>query len=193
MISNSDKSAVNQLDLSKENNNEFVDGGTLSPRDKARRQKIFEKCFGMAESKVAEANNLHEHLRKYSSLHHPSGFFQQGGTLALEGIGDEVFDYQNLSSKDQSTLFNFPHRPIEQEALKQEELEIEKRASKKRKATAGDASITTYAQEIELQEIYKDLSRKPIPFFQRVNVGEETFAGVSLLLLVLGFIIYVAV
>ena len=104
-----------------------------------------------------------------------------------------MFDYQNLSSKDQSTLFNFPQRPIEQEALKQEELEIEKRASKKRKATAGDASITTYAQEIELQEIYKDLSRKPIPFFQRVNVGEETFAGVSLLLLALGFIIYVAV
>ena len=178
MISNSDKSAVNQLDLSNENNNEFVDGGTLSPRDKARRQKIFEKCLGMAESKIAEANNLHEHLRKYSSFHHPSGFFQNGGTL--EGFSDEVFDYQNLSSRDQSTLFNFPQKPIEQEALKQEELEIEKRASKKRKATVGDASITTHAQEIELQEIYKDLSRKPIPFFQRVNVGEETFAGVSL-------------
>ena len=178
MMSNSDKSAVNQLDLSNENNYEFVDGGTLSPRDKARRQKIFEKCFGMAEGKIAEANNLHEHLRKYSSFHHPSGFFQHGGTL--EGFVDEVFDYQNLSNKDQSTLFNFPQRPIEQEALKQEELEIEKRASKKRKATVGDASITTHAQEIELQEIYKDLSRKPIPFFQRVNVGEETFAGVSL-------------
>jgi len=161
MANNNLTSAVNQLDLSGENIDSPCEEGIISPRDKARRQKLFEKCFG-------EKSNLDQvdSMRMFSSFHHPS--FQHSNLDAFSN--NDVFEYQNFSNKDQTNLFNFPHVPIEQETLKQEEVEIEKRVNKQRKETLGEGSSSSNKDKFN--------AGIDLPFFQRVNVGDETFAGV---------------
>ncbi|XP_047130128.1 AMP deaminase 2 isoform X1 [Hydra vulgaris] len=85
---------------------------------------------------------------------------------------DDVFaKYQNLNGFDPS-LFNFPHRPIEKEALKLEELEIVQRLNRKRKETLDLLSNQEIKTDYQ-NDVNTELFEKELPFYQRVNVGES--------------------
>ena len=151
-----------------------------SPKDKARRQKIFEQCFSSTSSLPEKRGStviIPAAVGMYSS-------FQD----TLEAFSnDDAFDYKNLSSREQTTLFNFPQKPIEQEALRQEEVAIERRSNRKRRETLSAAANVAPSDNLNLEpdkieqsdydDINNDLARKQPPFFQRVNVGEQSSAG----------------
>lgn len=99
-------------------------------------------------------------------------------TLEHFSTSNDAFDY----SQENTTLFNFPQKPIAQQALLQEEVEIEQRVNRKRKETIADAqSLASFDGDVAkfhcTEENAFDLSRKFPPCFQRINVGEAA-AGV---------------
>ena len=146
----------------------------LSPRDRARRQKIIETCFGGSRSpkdrrrsSSSSGNNNPIVKEMYSSYQNP----MQAFTVSNDSVF-EAFE-QGLSNRE--TSFNFPQKPIEQLLLKQEEVEIEQRANRKRKETQqGDCS-----NEVENELPNEDTYVKEGQYFQRVTVGEESALGVS--------------
>jgi len=136
-----------------------------SPKDKARREKIIHNWKHLAERTVN--SNLKQ---MYSST------FQT--TLDhFTTTSDAAFEY----GQDQTTLFNFPQKPIEQEALLREEVEIEQRVNRKRKETIADTqSFDDLGDKFRCtEELNFDLARKFPPCFQRINVGEQGAAGVG--------------
>ncbi|XP_057301542.1 AMP deaminase 2-like isoform X2 [Hydractinia symbiolongicarpus] len=157
------QTVIDQLDITEVEAQHQSDDISRSPRDKARRKKIFDACFINKSSRPLQ--------RMYSS-----DFQTTLDTFA----NDDAFEYNNLTTREESTLFNFPQKPIEQDALRQEEVEIEKRVNKKRKETLGDwISQTSEKKQCEdIDELATELDRKQTPFFQRVNVGEQSAAGV---------------
>ena len=97
--------------------------------------------------------------------------FQESLDQFPSGNDDVFTKYQSLTGLE-ANLFNFPHRPIEKEALKLEELEIVQRVNKKRKETLdllGNQEIKPDYQNF----VYPDVFEKEVPIFQRVNVGES--------------------
>ena len=83
--------------------------------------------------------------------------------------------------------FEFPNKPIEVEALRLGEVEMEQRVNQKRKYYAQSQLSVTSEQAVSVTEqqsldegqgLDVDLSRKETPFFQRVNVGEQSSVGI---------------
>lgn len=141
-----------------------------SPQDKERRKKIINhwKCAGKKSGKRSLSLSTAAEIAMYSSS------FQN----TLDHFSnEETFDYHQ-GFTDQSTLFNFPQKPIEQEALRLEEIEIEQRANRKRKETIADTQSHDESKIACVDDLNFDLSRKFPPCFQRVNVGEEGASGV---------------
>ena len=139
----------------------------LSPKDRIRRQKIFESCFGWKSPDKIKSSSNNSPLDMFSTYHQS----------ALAGFSSEdafeTLEYEGLANRESS--FSFPQRPIEQEVLKQEEVEIEQRANRKRKETLSSQN-DKFAYQGDLND---HISVKEIPFYQRVNVGKESAAGVS--------------
>lgn len=142
-----------------------------SPQDQERRKKIFENW----RQKASKTGKRSLSLSTATDIDMYSSSFQN----TLDHFSnDEAFDYKGFT--DQSTLFNFPQKPIEQEALRLEEVEIEQRANRKRKETADTQSTVADDSKVPCtDDVNLDLSRKFLPCFQRVNVGEDGASGVS--------------
>lgn len=169
MASNESKHSLEKLNLKppEESDTDSDAGANLrSPQDKARREKIINTWKNIA----ARTRPLQALQSMYSAT------FQN--TLDNFSSSDDAFDFP----QDQ-TLFNFPQKPIEKEALQREEVEIEQRANRKRKETVADAqSIDGGDSKVQCTEdLMFDLTQKFPPCFQRINVGEEGAAGVCLI------------
>lgn len=145
-----------------------------SCNDKKRRQKIFVKCFGSDAS-------LSQSIVTPPPLEVDNTSFNMFPALGTNHVmfqtSEEAYEFNGLSKKDEESLFHFPNKPIEVEALRQEEVEIEKRVNKKRKATIADDE-NLEGNHDDHKQLDNDLSKKEIPFFQRVNVGELSAVGV---------------
>uniref|UniRef100_A0A7M6DPC9 AMP deaminase n=1 Tax=Clytia hemisphaerica TaxID=252671 RepID=A0A7M6DPC9_9CNID len=140
-----------------------------SPKDKARREKIIDNWKHIAH----KTKPLTSVMSMYTST------FQS--TLDHFSSSNDAFDsnFEFAHAQDQTTLFNFPQKPIEKQALLQEEVEIEQRANRKRKETVADTqSFDGDSKHRCTEDLNFDLARKLTPCFQRINVGEQGAAGV---------------
>ena len=107
------------------------------------------------------------------------------GLTDTTGTPDEE-DEHFLSHSMSKEEFQFPNKPIEVEALRLEEVEIEQRVNQKRKHYAQSQYSVTSEHALsndqpsvdEGQCLDADLSRKETPLFQRVNVGEQSSVGI---------------
>ena len=166
MASNESKHSLEDITIktAEENDTDSDAGANLrSPKDKARREKIITNWKHLA----AKTKPLQAVLPSimYSST------FQS--TLDHFSASNDAFEFQ----QDQTTLFNFPNKPIEKHALQKEEVEIEQRANRKRKETIvesidGDSKIRCTDEEFMFYPTEKFTS-----CFQRINVGEEGAAA----------------
>ena len=140
-----------------------------SPKDKARRERIIDNWKHIAH----KTKPISSVMAMYTST------FQN--TLDHFSASNDAFDsnFEFSHPQDQTTLFNFPHKPIEKQALLQEEVENEQRANRKRKETIADTqSFDGESKHRCTEDLSFDLSRKFPPCFQRINVGEQGAAGV---------------
>lgn len=165
MASNESKHSLEDLTIktAEESDTDDDAGANLrSPKDKARREKIITNWKNIA----AKTKPLQAVQSMYSSRFR--------NTLDHFSASNNAFEFQ----QDQQ-LFNYPHKPIEKEALQKEEVEIEQRSNRKRKETIvesidGDSKIRCTDEEF----MFDPSTEKFTPCFQRINVGEEGAAGV---------------
>ena len=168
MASNESKHSLEELSIrpTEESDTDSDAGANLrSPKDKARREKIISNRKYLA-NKTKPLQSLQLCHSMYSST------FQN--TLDHFSASNDAFEFQQ-----DTTLFNFPQKPIEKEVLQREEVEIEQRANRKRKETIDTQSFDGGDSKIRCtEELMFDLTEKFPPCFQRINVGEEGAAGV---------------
>ena len=167
MASGKGKQSLEPLDVktSVESDTDSDAGASVrSPKDKARREKIIHNWKYLA-GRTTDSNLKQMYSSTFqSTLDH------------FSTTSDAAFEF----SQDQTTLFNFPQKPIEQEVLLREEVKIEQRANRKRKETIADTkSFDDGDSKFQCtEELNFDLARKFPPCFQRINVGEQGAAGV---------------
>lgn len=166
MASNENKHSLEDLTIktAEESDSDSDAGANLrSPKDKARREKIITNWKHLA----AKTKPLQVLQSMYTST------FQN--TLDHFSASNDAFEFQ----QDQTTLFNFPHKPIEKQALQKEEVEIEQRANRKRKETIVESSIDVDAKIRCTDEefVFDPTAENFNPCFQRINVGEEGAAA----------------
>jgi len=148
---------------SKSNHSSSGDGDEESEKRRKRRKKIFQHCFGSDECVNSIQPAMFSNVPNHLPLH-------------LLDLKNDDSDDSHMTLKQEDNLFQFPHKPIEVEALRLEEVEIEQRVNKKRKATSfggGDVG-DDHQNNVEFE------GRKETPYFQRVNVGEQSAAGVPI-------------
>ena len=131
--------------------------------EKARRQKIFDHCFGSCDSLKFTMFHENHHFQHMNQE-------EEGSCNSFE---------PGEPRKDESS-FQFPHKPIEVEALRLEEVEQEQRVNKRRKANSivADGDVENRIHDCDDLESESSSCRKSTPIFQRVVVGEQSAAGV---------------
>ena len=147
--------------------------------DANRRAKIFDSCKVNSPSFLAESpSNMASNKLYYPSI-----------TEKLEELKNEGGDKFSSFTSQQSTipdLFQFPHRPIEQMTLLNNEVELE-RQSAKRKQTIKTNSSPDYVKDsfdTRIEPSSEKKRRLSPPEFDKLNFEGENVSGVMYFVLV---------
>ena len=141
--------------------------------DANRRAKIFDSCNVKSPAFLAESpSNMANNKMYYPSI-----------TEKLEELKNEGKDTFNSFTNQQSTipeLFQFPHRPIEQMTLLNNEVELERQSAKRkqsiREISSPDSVKDSFTTQIEPSSEKK--RRLSPPEFDKLNFEGENVSGV---------------
>ena len=150
----------------------------LSPTDRARRAKIFENCFGSASIEPSDTESkfklaVQKSAQKLSAVAMFTSFNDSIDNFSeedvLSGIGER------------SNLFAYPHKPIEQSQLRDQEVEIEKKKKKRSISFSHTESDGAHGAQSSVSSDIGDKVFVESPFYHRINLhGEDNFcAGVN--------------